>query len=76
MLQTFDQSVPLPEQRLRVALKKFTRKHPKRHSAAPEKVAKAKAICGAIKAGRIRQEKARKSMKAWSAWHYSGAWLK
>lgn len=75
MHQTFDRSVPLSEQRLRVALKKSTRNHPKRHSTAPERVAKAKKQAGARKAAKIENELKRLSMKIWSAWYYSGSWL-
>lgn len=75
MLQTFDRSVPLSTQRYLVAIKKSCRNHAKRHSTAPERVAKAKANRGAAMAGRIKQAQKSKSIKAWSRWHYSGAWL-
>lgn len=75
MLQTFDQSVPLPTQRFLVAIKKCKRNHPKRHSTSPERVKKAKKQAGARKAGKIKQAQKREAMKTWSARHYSGAWL-
>lgn len=75
MLQTFDSSVPLPEQRLRVALKKSTRNHPKRHSTAPERVKKAKKAAGARKyaLGALAAAIKRKKDKARAFWR--GEWL-
>ncbi len=75
MLQTFDSSVPLPEQRLRVALAKSKRKHKKRHSTAPERVAKAKKAAGAKKhaLGPLAAAIRKKKDKARAFWR--GEWL-
>jgi len=76
MHQTFDRSVPLPEQRLRVALKKSKRNHPKRHGTSDERVKKAKKARGkkAYALGVKKHKQSVQLKKSRAFWR--GDWLK
>lgn len=75
MHQTFDRSVPLSEQRYRVACKKSKRNHPKRHGTSNERIKKAKKARGkrAYARGVQKHKQSKQLKKARAFWR--GEWL-
>lgn len=69
---TFDRSVPITEQRLRVACAKWTRKHGKRHSQADHKKVAAK-VKRARKQKAVMAKKRAERRRAAALAYWSGA---
>lgn len=72
MRQSFDKKVPLPEQRLRVALAKSTRNHPKRHATGARKAAKRRKNKAKTTAMLAQQKKRRQKFQAAAKAYWKG----